>query len=466
MRKPKESLDTLYVHPHKYTANNQFPHPNIIKIYDTTLRDGEQMPGVAMSPEQKYLIAVELSAIGCHILDLGFPASAPSERTTLQMVLQGKYKGDIREDVEILVMCRATEHDIDATIEALDAQGLSPKDVTVLIFTASSYLHCKYKLGATLRKREGVRENENAPLEFYHEANKRMVSDVIRYARSRGIENIEFGAEDASRTPLPQLIDLISAADVAGIKRYVFADTTGSLSPEATKIYCSELSRVFPGLERATHFHNDFDLATTNVITGLLNGFSVFSTTVNGIGERAGNAALHSVLACLKYVYGIELPNFQYDRLWRLKSIVEGITGVPVAAQEPIVGYNVYTHESGIHAHGVDVIRCMYEPLPFEDVGGISRNVYGKHSGAHTIEHMLNQHQCEFDCPVDQEFVQLVVKEVKSVRELRTLDNRTSTQISDYYRNLESLGISDTHLLQLAKRISRARAIKVAKATA
>jgi methanogen homocitrate synthase len=367
-------------------------------------------------------------------------------------------------DVEILVMCRATEHDIDATIEALNAQGLSPNDVTVLIFTASSYLHCKYKLGQTLRRREGIRENDDVPLEFYHEANKRMISDVIRYARSKGMNNIEFGAEDASRTPLPQLIDLIEEANRAGIKRYVFADTTGSLSPEATRIYCSELSRAFPCIERATHFHNDFDLATTNVVTGLLHGFSVFSTTVNGIGERAGNAPLHSVLACLKYIYGIELPDFQYDRLWRLKDIVERITGIPVAAQEPIVGFNVYTHESGIHAHGVDVMRCMYEPLPYEEVGGVSRNVYGKHSGAHAIERLLNQHADEFDCPVDRGFVQLVLTEVKSMRELRTTDNRIAAQVSDYYRNLESLGISDTHLLQLAKNLSKPRSVKATMA--
>src|ERR1700761_2257358 len=212
MRDKKQALDGHFVSPTQYTKGTRFPNAGEIKIYDTTLRDGEQMPGIAMSPGQKYKIARELSEIGCHIIDMGFPSSSRSEQTALQMVLRGKENGEIRDDMEILVMCRSTQDDIDTTVRSIRSAGFSPSDVSVLIFTAASSLHCKYKLGPTLLKREGFREDADLPLEFFHEANKKMVSDAINYARCRGLSNIEFGAEDASRTPLPQLIDLVRAA--------------------------------------------------------------------------------------------------------------------------------------------------------------------------------------------------------------------------------------------------------------
>lgn len=451
MREPRENLNELFVGPRHYTRDCIFPDPREIKIYDTTLRDGEQMPGVAMSPEDKYLIARELSQIGCHIVDVGFPWSSPSEEAALELILQGKAQGDIREDLEILVMSRATEEDVDATVRSLKMRGLSPCDVTILIFTSASPLHCKYKLGPSLMRREGVDGFRELPLEFFHEANKRMISDAIRYARSKGISRIEFGAEDASRTALPQLIDLIQTAVDAGCIRYTFADTTGSLTPEATEMYCRALTQRFPDIARASHFHNDFDLGVINVITGICNGFPIFSSTVNGIGERAGNAALHSVMASLKYLYGIELPDFRYERLWRLKSIVEKITGIPVQAQEPVIGFNVYSHESGIHTHGVSIARCMYEPIPFEEVGGISRMVYGKHSGTHGVAHALRKHEAEMGIVIDREFVLQLLKEIKALRETRTQNGTTASHIEQYYQNLYSLGLSEKEVVELAQ---------------
>ena len=462
MKSLKEGLDTLFVAPRHYTQSCSFADLKSIKIYDSTLRDGEQMAGVALAPDTKYLIARELSDIGCHIIDLGFPASSPGEQATLQLVLQGKRKGEIREDFEILIMCRATQQDIDTTIKTIQAQGFSANDVTFLIFTASSYLHCKYKLGPSLLKREGI-TGDDVPLEFYHQANKNMIVDAIRYAKSRGVSHIEFGAEDASRTPLPQLIDLVQATIDAGAQRYNFADTTGSLTPESTRVYCQALTKAFPHIERATHFHNDFGLATINVVTGLMNGFSVFTTTANGIGERAGNAALHSVVASLRYLYGIEIPGFRYDRLWRLKNIVERATGVPVPPQEPVIGHNVFSHESGIHTHGVSIARCMYEPIPIEEVGGQSKIVYGKHSGTHGVMDYLEKHADEINCPQDHEFAVSLLEEIKALREARARNVSVADNISSYYRDLDSLGIGEQELAQLAralaaKRISRAAA--------
>src|SRR5262249_6320572 len=156
---------------------------------------------------------------------------------SLQLILDGKYRGRIREDLEILVMCRAVMKDIDTTIEAIEQTGFSPGDVSFLLFTSASPLHIKYKLGPSLLKHAGYPVSclEETPYSFFHERNKVMAREAISYARERGVRKIEFGGEDASRTPIELLIDLARAAVEAGASRFVFADTTGSLTPEATE---------------------------------------------------------------------------------------------------------------------------------------------------------------------------------------------------------------------------------------
>ena len=454
----KEDWNELIVDPQIYTKSLALPDPARLRIYDTTLRDGEQMPGVAMSAEQKYIIAKELSALGCHVLDLGFPAVSESERQALQLVLEGKHRGEIRDDVELLVMCRASTNDIDMTIETITSLGYSLDEVTFLIFTSASPLHCKYKIGSVLLRREGLspRDLPELPLSFFHQTNKRLVKDLISYARERGVASIEFGTEDASRTSIDQLIDLVRVAIEAGARRYIFPDTTGSLTPEATRFYCQALSVAFPQTELASHFHNDFGLATANVITGVLSGFTTFSTTVNGIGERAGNAPLHSVVVGLKYLYGLEIPGFQYDRLCHVKRMVEEITGVPVQAQEPVVGYNVFSHESGIHTHGVSISHRIYEAIPYEEVGGESKIVYGKHSGCSTLLNLLQSRAAEFDGPVDKEFALVVLEEIKRLRERASYQSNTSANVKNYYAALGQLGMGEDEVIHCANRIASA----------
>jgi isopropylmalate/homocitrate/citramalate synthase len=453
MIQPKENWHELFVDPRHYTQASRTIDPALIKIYDTTLRDGEQMPRVAISPEQKYVIARELSAIGCHIIDMGFPAVSATERQALQLVLRGKHKGEIREDVEILVMCRANPGDIDTTIETVEELGFDASEVTFLIFSSASNLHCKYKLGPMLMERQGIdpRALLETGLQFFHESNKKMVEDAILYARSRGITSVEFGTEDASRTPIDQLVDLVRVAVKAGAKRYIFPDTTGSLTPESTRLYCQTLTQAFPQIDRVSHFHNDFDLATINSITGVLSGFYVISTSVNGIGERAGNTPMHSVLAALKYLYGLEIPNFQYDRLCHIKRVVEDITGIPVSAQEPVIGHNVYSHESGIHTHGVSICRRMYEPIPFEEVGGTGKFVYGKHTGSNAVANLLSQHSQAVGGEVSRELVSSVVAEIKRIREARTYSEETRDAITNYYLRLNALGIPEADIIAIAR---------------
>jgi isopropylmalate/homocitrate/citramalate synthase len=455
-----ESWSNLFVDPREYTKTLDLPDPASIRIYDTTLRDGEQTPGVAMSPEQKYRIAEELSAIGVHIIDLGFPAVSAGERRILQLMIEGKRRGEIREALELLVMCRANKHDIDATIQAIQEIGGDVADITFLIFSSNSFLHCKYKLGPMLMKREGLdpRDLADTPLEFFHEANKRMIRDAISYARSRGVQKIESGAEDASRTPLEYVIDFGKCAIEAGATRFNFPDTTGSLTPEATRYYCRALKEAFHGVELVSHFHNDFDMATINSICGVLNGFTTFTATINGLGERAGNAPLHSVVAGLKYLYGLEIPNFKYERLWRIKRLVEEITGIPVQAQEPVIGHNVYSHESGIHTHGVNIARRMYEPIPFEEIGGEARFVYGKHSGSNILQDLLTRRAAEIGHQIDNEFVSAVLGEIKYQRGLRVTQRKTSRFVSDYYDNLNRLSMGEDAVIELAREVGVRRA--------
>jgi isopropylmalate/homocitrate/citramalate synthase len=176
------------------------PDPSTLKIYDTTLRDGEQMPGVALSPAQKFEIACEISRLGCHIVDLCLPLVSPEEAEFVRLIGAGRAHGEIRGDLELLVMCRASPIDIDRTLEITRSAGFGPDEVTFLLFTSASPLHVKYKLGSMLLRREGRSAEElvDTPLEFFHEANKRLVREVIGYAVDRGVKRIEFGGEDAS----------------------------------------------------------------------------------------------------------------------------------------------------------------------------------------------------------------------------------------------------------------------------
>ena len=207
----REPLDALIAPPARFTAQTSFPRAREIRLYDTTLRDGEQTPGVAFTPDQKYELAVMLSDAGLHMLDVGFPSAAPSERRALGLILEGKRKGTIRPDLEIVVMCRSNHRDIDITIDTLAELGAKPTDCSFFIFTSGSDLHLKYKLGKTLLQREGRKPEEwlDLPVSFYREANIRMSCDAIAHARSRGVETIEFGGEDGSRADVDYLLSLI-----------------------------------------------------------------------------------------------------------------------------------------------------------------------------------------------------------------------------------------------------------------
>ncbi len=458
----REPLEKLIHQPTDFTKGKNFPPPERIKIYDSTLRDGEQMPGVAFSPGQKYTIAVALSDIGVDIMDLGFPMAALSDRRALQRIVQGRRRGEIREDMELLVMCRSNPKDIDVTIETLREIDVDINEITFFIFTSGSDLHLKYKIGKMLVKYMGRDESEwlDLPVEFYREANLKLMCDAIRYAVDKGVKSIEFGGEDGSRADLDYTIELAKAGYEAGGTRYSFPDTVGCFTPEGVDYYIPRIVKEFPGRDIVVHFHNDFGLAGINTIRAMSHGINVPTCTVNGMGERAGNAPLHEVVVGLKILYGVELPHFKYEKLRELRKLVEEYSGIPVSANTPIIGEGVFVHESGIHTAGMLIDKSIYQVIPPELVGAQIKYVFGKHSGEAAVKAVLEKpiyrEALERDgVEVTPELIEAITVFVKDARQKRTRSDSFVNVTEAYYREYEQLGISELRLVELASTIGR-----------
>ena len=449
----REPLEQLIHFPRQFTAGTTFPRAKEIRLYDTTLRDGEQTPGVAFAPEQKFELACLLSDAGVHMLDVGFPSAAPSERASLQLILDAKKRGRIKS--EIVVMCRSSAKDIDVTLDFLAGIGAKPHDVSLFVFTSGSDLHLKYKIGKTLLGLEGRKSEEwlDLPVSFYREANIRMSTRAIEHARKRGVEVVEFGAEDGSRAHVDYLIELAGACYQAGGSRYAYPDTVGYFAPEGVDYYIPKIVAAFPDKPLVIHFHNDFGLAAYNTVRALHHGATIPTVTVNGIGERAGNAPLHTTVMILKELYGVTIPGFRYDMLWQLKSKVEEMSGLPVGAGEPIIGHNVFTHETGIHTAGITIHPAIYQVVQPEMVGGQLRFLFGKHSGAVAVEAVLQRNEAKLTrggVSITPKLVQTLLKLIKDIRERRASQADHADEIRPYYSNLNNLGLTEDDLVSYA----------------
>ena len=449
----REPLEQLIHSPRQFTAGTTFPRAKEIRLYDTTLRDGEQTPGVAFAPEQKFELACLLSDAGVHMLDVGFPSAAPSERKSLQLILDAKKRGRIKS--EIVVMCRSSAKDIDVTIDFLAGIGAKPHDVSLFVFTSGSDLHLKYKIGKTLLGLEGRPPEEwlDLPVSFYREANIRMSTRAIEHARSRGVQVVEFGGEDGSRADVDYLIELAGACYGAGGARYAYPDTVGYFAPEGVDYYIPKIVAAFPDKPLVIHFHNDFGLGAYNTVRALHHGATIPTVTVNGVGERAGNAPLHTTVMILKELYGITIPGFRYDMLWQLKRKVEDMSGLPVGAGEPIIGHNVFTHETGIHTAGITIHPAIYQVVQPEMVGGHLRFLFGKHSGAVAIEAVLKRNEAKLNrggVDISPKLVRILLKLIKDIRERRAAQSDHSDEIRTYYHNLNNLGLTEDDLVSYA----------------
>lgn len=451
----REPIERLIRDPKEFTRGMAFPDPAEIRIYDETLRDGEQMPGVCYTPAQKLEIAKALAEVGVHVMSVGFPAASEGDRRTLQLVMEAKRRGELG-DVEIVVMCRSNNNDIDVTVKTLRDAGVHPKEVTFFVFTSGSDLHLKYKIGKTLARYEGRDERGylDLPLSFFRQANVHLQCDAIAHARECGVERIEFGAEDGSRGDVDYFIEYFKAGLDAGGTRPAWPDTVGTLTPDATRWYCSRIVEGLPqGLPIVAHLHNDYGLGTINAITATSCGFKVVSVTANGYGERAGNVKLHEFVVALRVLYGVELPGFKYEKLRELARFMERVSGIPLQQHEPIVGSKVFAHESGIHTQAMLIDRRMYEAVPNELVGGNTTWVFGKHTGTSLVDDTLRRHRdrlARAGVEPTSELAHRVTDEVKRLREERAASSKSEEAIEVYEIAMRRLSLDEDDVVDIA----------------
>jgi 2-isopropylmalate synthase len=317
--------------------------PKKVKVFDTTLRDGEQTPGVNYSAEDKMKIAEALSRMGVAYVEAGFPVSSEGAFKAVCAVAKMGLKS------KVVGLARCVDKDVDAAIDA----GVD----MVHIFIGTSPTHRQYKL----------------------DMSKEQVMDAARhsieYAQKRGAK-VHFSPEDACRTEYDYLTEVCRMADSMKVEHINIPDTVGVMSPQAMAWLIGALrSEIKTPL--AVHCHNDFGMATANTISAITAGATIPHVTINGMGERAGNTSLEQVVMGCKLIYGIE-SGIRTERIWETSRLVERLSGVKVMPNFPIVGGNAFAHESGIHVHGILKKAATYEAIRPEMVGAKRKIVIGK----------------------------------------------------------------------------------------
>ncbi|CAF2144826.1 unnamed protein product [Brassica rapa subsp. narinosa] len=364
---------------------NKLPDKNYVRVFDTTLRDGEQSPGAALTPPQKIEIARQLAKLRVDIMEVGFPVSSEEEFETIQTIAKTVGNEVVDEETGyipvICVIARSKERDIKAAWESVKYA----KRPRIVIFTSTSDIHLKYKLKMT---REEVVD---------------MVASSIRFAKSLGFEDIEFGCEDGgSRSDKDYICKVFEEAIKAGATTLACPDTVGINMPHEYGKLVRYIKANTPGIDDvifSAHCHNDLGVATANTIAGICAGARQVEVTINGIGERSGNAPLEEVVMALKcrgaFVMGGVYTRIDTRQIMATSKMVQEYTGLYVQPHKPIVGANCFVHESGIHQDGILKNRSTYEIISPEDVGVVkSQNsgiVLGKLSGRHAVKGRLKE---------------------------------------------------------------------------
>jgi 2-isopropylmalate synthase len=337
-----------------------------IVIFDTTLRDGEQSPGASMNLEQKLQVARALRDLGVDVIEAGFAAASPGDLEAIRAV------GRQVEGPIVASLSRCNKGDIAASWEALQH---APRR-RCHVFLATSPIHRDFKL--KMAREEIVRR----------------AVEGVKLAREK-FEDVEFSAEDSARTELDFLVEVVEGAIAAGATTVNIPDTVGYALPSTYAETIRHLRKHVRGIDRvviSVHCHNDLGLAVANSLAGVMEGARQVECTINGIGERAGNASLEEiVMACktrqdvLKLTHGVKT-----ERLYPTSRLVSQVTGLHVQRNKAIVGQNAFAHEAGIHQHGMLTHRETYEIMRPEEVGfARSQLVLGKHSGRHALKERL-----------------------------------------------------------------------------
>jgi len=374
-------------------GNKKQDEARVIRIFDTTLRDGEQAPGNSMNIEEKMRIARQLQKLNVDVIEAGFPIASEGDFEAVKKVAQ-TIKGP-----QIAGLCRSSDKDIDRAWEALKYAGEKGRIHT---FIATSDIHMKYKL-----KMEPGRVLETA-------------LKAVRRAASY-TPNVEFSCEDAARTRLPFLAEVVEAVIDAGATTVNIPDTVGYTIPFEYFNIIKYLKDNVPNIEKAVisvHCHNDLGLAVANSIAAVQAGAGQVECTINGIGERAGNCSLEEFAMILRTRHDI-LPfstNIVTEQLTPASRLLTSITGIAVQPNKAIVGANAFAHESGIHQHGMLMDKSTYEIMTPESVGlNASSLVLGKHSGRHAFKKRLE----ELGHDLDDEMLNRAFERFKALADLK-----------------------------------------------
>lgn len=391
-------------------TDRKFANP--IVFWDETLRDGEQTPGVHFTPEEKLRIAEVLSDIGVSVINAGIPVVSEEEAEAVRRVAGAGLKA------KILAAARTVPSDVDAVIQS----GATH----IAIFVAASNVHLRYKL----------KMSQDEVLAA--------ATRTVRQAKAAGL-HVAFVTEDTVRAPFDFVEKLYRAVQAEGADRLVIADTVGIMTPLTFRSYLREFRRRVSPQDWSVHCHNDFGLATANTLTALEEGVNSPHVCVNGLGERAGNAPLEELALCLEKAYGVR-TGLDLSRLYELSQLVEQLSGVPVSPTKAVVGYNAFSHEAGIHTHGILAHTLTYEPVQPEVVGRRRRMILGKHTGKSALVEKLKERGLQLPDPLLVELLQ----RLKASAETRSKEELEAF-VREYRALFEQPGISDEQFWQLVK---------------
>ncbi|MFP3250883.1 MAG: homocitrate synthase [Thermoproteus sp.] len=358
-----------------------------VKILDSTLREGEQTPGVVFSEDWRIKIAKALSDAGVHMIEVGDPNVAPDIRSAIAKIVAMRRDGEIAG--EIVAHSRSVKADIE------NAASLEPDRVA--IFYGVSDVHLKHK----------HRKSREEALSI--------IAEHVEHARSQGVR-VRFTAEDATRADLDYLIQVVKTARDAGADRVSVADTVGMLTPDRARQLFSKIKEAVPDVGLDIHAHNDLGMAVANSLAAVEGGADVVHTTVNGLGERAGITPLQVFAAAYYRHKGVRLIDL--SKLPYLASLVEAASGITQMPTFPITGDNAFTHKAGVHQAGVLASPETYEPLPPEVVGRSRDFSLDKYSGRKAVAHRLER----LGVKIDEESLGRLVDELKRSNARRMRD--------------------------------------------
>lgn len=389
---------------------------NIVRIFDTTLRDGEQSPGCSMNLAEKLEVAKQLERLGVDIMEAGFAASSPGDFASVKSIAK------TIKNATVASLARALRGDIDAAAEALK----EAKYPRIHTFIATSDIHMTYKL-------------KKSPEQVLEAA-----AEMVRYAK-KFCEDVEFSAEDASRSNPAFLYQIFEAVIQAGATTINVPDTVGYASPEEMTKLILGIRENVPSIDKAiisVHCHNDLGLAVANSLAAAKAGAGQLECTINGIGERAGNAALEELVMNLntrKDYYDLGC-NINTREIYKTSKLLSSITGVRVQPNKAIVGENAFAHESGIHQHGMLANKSTYEIMTPESIG-LTENklVLGKHSGRHAFEDRLKEMGYELEeVALQTAFEQFKAladkKKVVTDKDLEALLHHKTSKVPEFYK--------------------------------